>query len=411
MVSDSVQVHAPKRDLLFLTQRIPYPPIKGEKIRPLQMLKHFGKTHNVHLGCLIDDPRDWEHVETVRGLCADSYFGGLDRRHDNRSHLKAMLTGKALSVALYSHAGLAEWTTHLLDRVRPDVIFICSSNMAHYVLDHPHKGRRRICDLADVDSEKWRAYAAKASFPMNWVYGREARMVFDLEKRIAHEMDYSTFVSEPEAKMFRSLIPDRADSIVGVPSGVEYAYFDPEDDYPAPFDPGLPTYVFTGTMDYIPNVDAVKWFAEEILPAIRKTLPTAQFYIVGSSPSPTVQALGNIDGVHVTGRVPDVRPYLTHCTAGVAPMRIARGIQNKVMEAMSMAKPVIVTSDGLEGIDAAPGREVILANDTAAIAEAAVRMAQNPGEAKTIGAAARKTVVENFSWEGRLSGFDRLIGA
>ncbi|HTJ64852.1 MAG TPA: TIGR03087 family PEP-CTERM/XrtA system glycosyltransferase [Alphaproteobacteria bacterium] len=411
MVSDSAHVHAPKRDLLFLTQRIPYPPIKGEKIRPLQILKHFGKTHNVHLGCLIDDPRDWEHVETVRALCTDAYFGGLDRGRDNLSHVKALLTGQALSVALYRHQGLAEWTRHMLDRVRPDVIFICSSNMAHYVLDHPHKGRKRICDLADVDSEKWRAYAAKASFPMNWVYGREARLVFNLEKRIAHETDYSTFVSEPEAKIFRELIPDRAKAIVGVPSGVEYAYFDPDGDYAAPFDTSLPTYVFTGTMDYIPNVDAVTWFAKGILPLIRRTLPTAQFFIVGSNPSPAVQALAAIAGVHVTGRVPDVRPYLAYCTAGVAPMRIARGIQNKVMEAMSMAKPVVVTSDALEGIDAVEGSEVVLANDEAAFAATALRMYQEPEMAKAIGAAARKRVVENFSWEGRLGGFDSLIAA
>ncbi len=409
MVSDSAHTHAPKRDLLFLTQRIPYPPIKGEKIRPLQILKHLGKSFNVHLGCLIDDPRDWEHVETVRALCADAYFGGLDRRRDNISHLKALLTGQALSVSLYNHKGLADWTTHMLDAVRPDAIFICSSNMAHYVLNHPHKSRTRICDLADVDSEKWRAYAAKASFPMGWVYNREAKMVFDLEKRIARETDFSTFVSEPEAKLFRELVPDRIDAILGVPSGVEHAYFDPAGEYPAVYDTALPAYVFTGTMDYIPNVDAVTWFAKDILPLIRKALPTAQFYIVGSSPSAAVQGLAAIDGVHVTGRVPDVRPYLAHCTAGVAPMRIARGIQNKVMEAMSMAKPVIVTSDALEGIDATPGTDVILANDPAAFAEAAIRLARNPEEAQTIGATARKLVVENFSWEGRLAGFDRLL--
>jgi sugar transferase (PEP-CTERM/EpsH1 system associated) len=411
MVSDSARFQAPKRDLLFLTQRIPYPPIKGEKIRPLQILKHFGQTYNVHLGCLIDDPRDWEHVETVRALCADAYFGGLDRRRDNLSHVKALLTGKALSVALYRHQGLAEWARHVLDRVRPDVIFICSSNMAPYVIDHAHKGRRRICDLADVDSEKWRAYAAKASFPMGWIYSREARMVFNLEKRIAHETDYSSFVSEPEAEIFRKLIPDRAKAIVGVPSGVDYNYFDPAGNFAAPYDAALPTYVFTGTMDYIPNVDAVTWFANDILPLIRRSLPTAQFYIVGSSPSPAVQALASADGVHVTGRVPDVRPYLAHCIAGVAPMRIARGIQNKVMEAMSMAKPVIVTSDALEGIDAAEGSEVVLANEATAFANAAVRMAQAPEAADAIGAAARRRVVENFSWEGRLAGFDTLLAA
>ncbi len=398
-----------KRDLLFLTQRIPYPPIKGEKIRPLQILKHFAKSYNVHLGCLIDDPRDWEHVETVKALCADAYFGGLNRRWDNLSHLRALASGKALSVALYNHQGLRRWTSQLLDRVRPEVIFVCSSNMAPYVLDHPHHGRLRIVDLADVDSEKWRAYADTASGVMEWVYRREARKVAELERRIAIETDYSTFVSEPEAEMFRRLVPDRAEAIVGVPSGVEYQYFDPAGDYPPPYDSSLPTFVFTGTMDYIPNVDAVTWFAQDILPIIRKTLPDAQFYIVGSSPSAAVQNLPRIEGVHVTGRVPDVRPYLAHASAGVAPMRIARGIQNKVMEAMAMAKAVIVTSDALEGIDAVPGTELILADDAASFAAAACRLAENPAEAEKIGAAARRRVVEDFSWDGRLRGFDRLL--
>ena len=398
-----------KGDLLFLTQRIPYPPIKGEKIRPLQILKHFAQTYNVHLGCLIDDPRDWEHVETVNSMCSSAYFGGLNRRWDNLSHMGALATGQALSVALYHHRGLQKWTTHLLDTIRPDVVFVCSSNMAPYVLDHPRSSKSLIVDLADVDSEKWSAYASKATGFMKWVYTREARMVFDLENRIAHEADFSTFVSEPEAQMFRKLVPDRTRAIVGVPSGVEYQYFDPSIEFAPPYDGDRPTFVFTGTMDYIPNVDAVVWFVQDILPIIRQTLPDSQFYIVGSSPSPSVQNLARIDGVHVTGRVPDVRPYLAYARASVAPMRIARGIQNKVMEAMAMAKPVIVTPDALEGIDAVPGEELILANDAASFAAAACRLATDAHERTRIGTAARLRVERDFSWNGRLRGFDRLL--
>jgi sugar transferase (PEP-CTERM/EpsH1 system associated) len=409
MAAEDTPPPARKGQLLFLTQRIPYPPIKGEKIRPLQILRHFARRYDVHLGCLIDDPRDWEHVETVKAICADAHFARLDRRRDTLSHIMALATGEALSVNLYSHGGLKRWTRRVLDTVRPEVIFVCSSNMAHYVLDHPHKGRRRIVDLADVDSEKWRAYAEQNSGVMKWVYGREARLVAALEKRIARETDFSTFVSEPEAALFRTLVPDRAQAIVGVPSGVDYVYFDPAGSFEAPYDASRPNFVFTGTMDYIPNVDAVTWFARDILPVIRRTLPDAQFHIVGSSPAAAVQELAKIDGVHVTGRVPDVRPYLAHCTAGVAPMRIARGIQNKVMEAMAMAKPVIVTSDALEGIDASPDIEVVLANDTAAIARAACRLAEDPAARERIGLAARRRVVAEFSWEARLAGFDRLL--
>jgi sugar transferase (PEP-CTERM/EpsH1 system associated) len=398
-----------KRNLLFLTQRIPYPPIKGEKIRPLQILKHFRKTYNVYLGCLVDDPEDWKYVETVRSLCTDAYFASLNRGWDNISHVSALLKGEALSVALYHSRALTRWVSQVIRQIDFDVIFVCSSNMAPYVLDHARYRSTCMVDLADVDSEKWRAYAEKASGAMKWIYRREARLVSDLETRIAHAADFSTFVSEPEAETFRKLVPGRASTISGVPSGVDYSYFDPHERYPAPFRSERPTFVFTGTMDYIPNVDAVSWFAKDILPVIKRTLPEAQFYIVGSNPSAAVEELTMLPDVYVTGRVPDVRPYLAHATAGVAPMRIARGIQNKVMEAMAMAKPVIVTSGALEGIDAETGQELLLANDVDTFAAIACRLAQDEGERVRVGEAARRRMVEDFSWEGRLSGFDRLL--
>jgi sugar transferase (PEP-CTERM/EpsH1 system associated) len=403
------QPNPPKRDLLFLTQRIPYPPNKGEKIRHYQFLRHLAKSHNVYLGCLVDDPNDWDHIGTVEGFCADVHFARLDRRRDMISHLGALATGTALSVALYQDRGLARWVAHILASVRPPVVFVGSSNMAPYVLEHAKGAGKRIFDLVDVDSEKWRAYADKASGVMKWIYHREARMVLDLERRIAREGDYCTFVSEAEAQMFRSLVPDRAETIVGVSNGVDSGYFDPSGGFPAPFDAALPSFVFTGTMDYVPNVDAVSWFAQDILPRIRQSLPRAQFYIVGSGPSSAVQALAQIDGVHVTGRVPDVRPYLAHATAAIAPMRIARGIQNKVLEAMAMGRPVIVTSDALEGIEAAPAVEVLLADDAQTFAHSACHIVANPAEARTIGAAARQRVVAQYSWERQLRGLDRLL--
>jgi len=398
-----------KPDLLLLTQRIPYPPNKGEKIRHFQILKHLAKSHNVYLGCLVDDPDDWRHVETVRSFCADAYVARLDRRYDALSHLKALGRGDALSVALYRDRGLAEFVSRTLETVRPDIVFVCSSNMAPYVLGHPHRGRRRIVDLVDVDSEKWRAYAAKGLGPMRWLYGREARKVFALERLVALEADWSTFVSDAEADLFRHLVPERAENIVGISNGVDCAYFDPEGGFAAPYNVGVPNFVFTGTMDYVPNVDAVTWFVADILPLIRRFFPQAQFHIVGANPAPAVQALARNKEVHVTGRVPDVRPYLAHATAAVAPMRIARGIQNKVLEAMAMARPAIVTADALEGIAAQPGDELLLADTADAFAAAAHRLAADVTEGRRIGEAARRRVIADFSWEGRLQGFDRLL--
>ncbi len=393
-------------NLLFLTQRIPYPPIKGEKIRPLQILRHLRQSYDVHLGCLVDDPRDQEHVPTVRALCTDAYFATLDRRRAKVTCLRGLLTGEPLSVTFYRDRGLADWTARVLREVRPEVIFVCSSNMAPYVLDL--RDRRQVClvDLADVDSEKWRAYAAAGRPPMRWVHAREWRRTAALEARIARECDWSTFVSAEEAALFTRLHPAAADRIRAISSGVDAAYFDPALPTEAPYPTDRLNFVFTGTMDYPPNMDAVAWFAGTILPLIRQSSPGAAFHIVGSSPAPQVQALAS-DAVHVTGRVPDVRPYVAHATACVAPMRIARGIQNKVLEAMAMARPVVVTPDALEGIGARPGEEVLLAETAEAFAAACL---DAPGRA-TVGAAARQRVLRDYIWAERLRGFDALLTA
>lgn len=403
-------------DLLFLTQRIPYPPIKGEKIRPLQILKHLGKSYDVHLGCLVDDPRDLQHVPAVQALCADSYFAQLDRRRAKVSCLRGLLTGEPLSVTFYHDRGLAAWVGRVLREVKPEAIFVCSSNMAPYVLDL--RGQERVClvDLADVDSEKWRAYAQKGSFPMSWVHAREWRRTALLEARVARECDWSTFVSAEEAALFAGLHPGQAAKVRAISSGVDHAYFDPSQEHEPP--PGFAAvdgqrpldFVFTGTMDYPPNVDAVTWFGRDILPIVRRSAPGARFHVVGSNPAPEVQALAAADqagGTFVTGRVPDVRPYVAHAAACVAPMRIARGIQNKVLEAMAMARPTVVTHGALTGIDAVPGEEVLLADTEEDFAAACLRAAGPDGAA--MGQAARRRVLKDYVWEERLRGFDPLL--
>lgn len=398
-------------DLLFLTQRIPYPPIKGEKIRPLQILKYLRQFYNVHLGCLVDDPRDLEHVDTVRALCSSSHFATLDRKRAKFSCLSGLLTGQPLSVTFYHDKALAKWTRRVLAEIKPRAVFVCSSNMAPYVLDTGLRAPVFLVDLADVDSEKWRAYAETGTFPMRWVHSREWRLTAALEKRIAREADWSTFVSPQEAQFFAKLVPGYADKIRAVSSGVDHTYFDPEwfgADADPPYDITCPNYVFTGTMDYPPNVGAVTWFAEDILPLLRRTEPRTQFHIVGSSPAPEVESLARTSGVFVTGRVPDVRPYIANATAGVAPMRIARGIQNKVLEAMSMARPVVVTPDALEGIAAQPNAEVIVAADATAFA-AGCELAAGP-QGAAIGAAARRRVLTDYVWAERLRDFDLLLG-
>jgi sugar transferase (PEP-CTERM/EpsH1 system associated) len=244
---------------------------------------------------------------------------------------------------------------------------------------------------------------------MRLIYHREWKLTAKLEARIARECDWSVFVSPQEAALFQSLIPDAAPRIRAIVNGVDAKYFDPLLTYKPVFDSAKPNYVFTGTMDYPPNIDAVEWFARSVLPVIRASRPDAQFHVVGSNPTPSVQGLAALEGVFVTGRVPDVRPYVAHATASVAPMRIARGIQNKVLEAMAMARPVVVTPDALEGIDAKGGQEVLIASDVPDFTQACLQTLQ-PG-AQAIGDAARRKVLADYVWAERMRGFDELLAS
>ncbi len=395
-----------KPNLLFLTQRLPFPPIKGEKIRQYQILRHLAESYTVDLGCLIDDPADIEHIPAVKALCRDVHTPSIDRRLARLTCLTGLLTGEALSVTFFRDASLKRWVNQVVARAKPEVIFVISSNMAPYVLDLPHPGIR-IVDLVDVDSEKWLAYAETASWPMRLVYHREWRKVAELEQRIVLECDDALFVSDAEAAVMAARLPAHADRIIGISNGVDYRFFDPASSFPSPFNSGGQTFVFTGTMDYPPNVDAVQWFAREILPHVRASIPDAQFCIVGNHPAPAVRALASIPGVTVTGWVADVRPYLAHATAAVAPMRIARGIQNKVLEAMSMGRPVVVTAEALEGIEAEPGRHLLCADDPGTFAAACVRLAGPEGAA--LGTAARRLVIERYDWSVRLRRLDGLL--
>ena len=393
--------------LLFLAQRLPYPPNKGEKIRAFHELKYLAEWYDIHLGCLVDDPADLASVEALRPLCRDIHVGRVNPRLGRAAALRGLLSGSALSVSYFREADLGRWVGRVIETVRPAVTFVYSSNMAPYVLDR-RGGGRRIVDLVDVDSEKWRALAAAANGPMRWVYRREWRKIAALEQRIARECDVAVLVSDAEAGLFAARNPGCQAEIRGVSNGVDHRYFDPAPDYPPEYDTSRPNFVFTGTMNYPPNADAVAWFAGTILPLIRRSLPRAQFHIVGSNPSQDVLKLGRLSGVFVTGQVPDVRSYIAHATAAVAPMRIARGIQNKVLEAMAMARPVVLTSGALEGIEADPVSETVLADTEADFAAACCRLATT-AEGAAIGAAARARILRTYDWNATLRCFDDVL--
>ncbi len=392
--------------LLFLAHRIPYPPDKGDKIRSYHLLRHLAERYRVHLGAFVDDPEDWQHAGTVEQLCAETRLVPLRPALARVRSLRGLLTGQALSLPYFHDRRMAAWVRSVLTRGDVRRVLVFSSAMAPYVLHERRPGLRRVLDFVDVDSDKWRQYAARKRWPLSAVYRREARALLRFERTAAREFDSSVFVSAAEAKLFRRLAPEAAQRVTHVENGVDTAFFAPDREYPDPYEGHRDTLVFTGAMDYWANVDAVTWFARELLPRIRGSWPEAQFTIVGSRPADAVRALDRLPGVTVTGRVPDVRPYLAWARAAVAPLRIARGIQNKVLEAMAMARPVIVTPEALDGLEYGPPYP-LLAREAGDWAKLCAAVAE--GRHAGLGPHLRGWVAGQYGWTGKMARFRELL--
>lgn len=392
-------------DLLFLAHRIPYPPDKGDKIRSWHMLRHLAGNWRVHLGAFVDDPADWAHADVLRGVCADVCLRPLHPGTGKLRALTGLATGEALTLPYYRDPAMARWVeSKLAAGVRAVVVY--SSAMARFVMHA--RDTRRIMDFVDIDSDKWRQYAPTKPWPLSWLYAREARRLLAWERRVARTFDACLFVSEAEARDFRALAPESAAKVGYFNNGVDTDFFSPSRVFDTPFSPGGRVLIFTGAMDYWPNVDAVTWFAREVLPRVRKEAPDVRFCIVGSRPTPAVQALAG-EAVMVTGRVPDVRPYLAHGAVVVAPLRIARGIQNKVLEGMAMGQAVVATPQAMEGIAARPGEEVWVAEDPGTQADQVLRLLKDRDRAREMGEAARRRVVADYTWPPNLARLDTLL--
>lgn len=393
------------QDILYLTHRIPYPPNKGDKIRSWHLLKHLAQRYRVHLGTFIDDPDDWQHVDKVKALCGETHFASLNPRSARLRSVGALASNRPLTLDYYLNSELQQWVDTVIKKQAIERVLVFSSAMAQFVTKAGQT--RRIIDFVDIDSDKWRQYAAKKSWPMSWLYRRESRALLDYERQVAREFDASLFVSQAEADLFKQLAPESTARIGFFNNGVDTEYFSPAHEYPNPYPADEAAIVFTGAMDYWPNIDAVQWFAREILPTVLASNPDARFYIVGSRPTPEVQTLASLTGIRVTGSVPDIRPYLAHARIAVAPLRVARGIQNKVLEAMAMAKPVVASPQALEGIAANIGEEALLARDSNEFIATVSNLLQHPPN--NLGQAARARVLADYTWEHNLERVDELL--
>jgi sugar transferase (PEP-CTERM/EpsH1 system associated) len=398
-----------KPNLLLLVHRLPYPPNKGDKVRSFHLLKHLLQTHRVFLGTFIDDPDDEQHLPTLRALCPDLH---VERIHPGRAKiasLRGLLSGEALTLAYYRSGGMQRWVQSIATQhsLRASVVF--SSSMAPFA-QSLLPAVPMLVDFVDVDSAKWTQYAPEHRWPLSWLYRREGRELLAFERRVSAQARQSFFVTPNEVALFLSQASECQGRVQPLCNGVDAEFFQPSAAQASPFAANELPIVFTGAMDYWPNIDGVSWFAQDMLPAVRARWPQARFYIVGRSPSAAVRALAAPDVV-VTGTVPEVRPYLQHAAAVVAPLRVARGIQNKILEAMAMAQPVITVNSCADAIGADASQGLLRAQTPAEFVDALQTLLSDRQASRALGDRARHYVLQGFSWQAHLAGLDRFIGA
>jgi sugar transferase (PEP-CTERM/EpsH1 system associated) len=403
-------------NLLYLVHRLPYPPDKGDKVRSYHLLKHLASGHNVFVGTFIDDPDDECHIETVASMCSGLHVARLHPAFARPASLGALLSQEPLTLRYYRNVGLQRWVDKTCSGRGIDAVLVFSSVMAQYTKDLLHLPL--LVDFVDVDSVKWDQYSTRHRWPISWLYRREGALLLAYERKIAARAERSFFVTENETALFRQLAPESKASVEAVRNGVCGEYFSVSSERASPFRSDQKAsdgeahlaIVFTGAMDYWPNIDAVTWFAREVMPLLLRVCPAARFHIVGRNPVAAVKALV-CEFVAVTGTVSDVRPYLQHAGVVVAPLRVARGVQNKVLEAMAMQCPVVVSETCAQGIDAREGVELLTAATPQSFVDQIEKLLRDPELAMTIGRAARSCVLRNYSWNVNLSRIDhRLAG-
>jgi sugar transferase (PEP-CTERM/EpsH1 system associated) len=388
--------------IFFVCQRVPFPPDRGDKIATFNELRHLSAAHEVHVFCLADGMQDLDNVGDLRNYVASVTATPVIGFASTLRAVGALLFGGPLSVAAFNEAKLHAAIMQRFQELRPDLIIVFSSNMAQYAEPFPEVAR--IMQFHDLDSRKWGQYAQRSRIPLKWVYEIEHWRLLAYERSIARRFSYALVCTAVEKRDFELLIPGVPVGVVG--NGVDLDYFRPAGSSKRPA-----SIIFTGVMDYFPNVDAVLWFCDEILPVVQEQVPEANLTICGSRPAAAVRRLSKRRGVTVTGRVPDIRPYVDQAEVFVAPLRMGRGIQNKLLEALAMWLPCVASTVAWSGT-LVPKKEAVLVTDNPReFAEDVLRLLRDGDYRSTMARKARVVAETNCRWEEQMSHLDQVIEA
>jgi sugar transferase (PEP-CTERM/EpsH1 system associated) len=387
--------------VLFLTHRLPYAPNRGDRIRAYHLLRLLASRHEVHLVSLLHDAEEHGHLGDLAGVAA-SVTGAVVPRLRNRVQAVVALAGsRPLTHVLLSSPEFRPAIDKVVANAPPDVVLAYCTGVASALFTAPLDTVPGVLDMVDVDSEKWSELAQTASYPMKWVYRREARTLSRFERNAAERAVATAVVSERERALAERVL---GRPVIAVPNGVDIQSWAP----PAG-QVSRPEVVFCGVLNYEPNERGAIWLASEVWPLVKQQEPGARLRLVGMNPSPRVRALAASDSIEVTGAVPDVRPHVWQASAAVAPLWLARGTQNKVLEALAAGLPCVVTPAVLEGLPPVAREACLCRQDAAGFAEALIGLVRSP-----LGAEKRAAIgnsVKSLGWEGQLAPFLGLVEA
>ena len=399
---------AGKPAILFLVHRIPYPPNKGDKIRSFNILKMLSQHYRVYLATFVDEPEDQIYVNELSNWCEDVIALNQNKTIAKLKGLSGFLTNQAISIPYYSNRKLKKWIKNTIEAESIERCLVFSGVMAQFLNENTSLLRSTVIDFVDVDSDKWHQYAENKSGVKRWFYRRESRLLSKFEHEYSLKSAFSTFVSEDEANVFiNSIFSPPKQKVKGIRNGVDTDFFDAKNSYSSSVEIKKKSVVFTGAMDYWANIDAVIWFSKKVWPVVLEKLPDATFYIVGSRPSVEVCNLTGKNNTVVTGRVEDVRPFIANANLSVAPLRIARGIQNKVLEALSMSRPIVLTSMAAEGISHESTDGYWIEDDAKEMANKVLNVLKN--ESISEFPEHRAFVQSEFSWDSEMRKLADLI--
>ncbi|PTB93715.1 sugar transferase [Marinobacter sp. B9-2] len=398
--------------IVVLSHRIPFPANKGEKIRTFHQIQYLADC-----GHEITVLAPYEHAEEI------SYGKALEERLRIKAIMfplrpkwlrlaRGLVTNDALTLSYFYSAGLQKTFDRLVSSGDYDAVLCTGSAMAPYVFRNPElTGRdkpaplRLIMDFMDLDSDKWRQYQASSGLPMKLVYGREARLINRVELRSYQRFDECFFISANEVDLFSMQLPENRKLSV-LANGINTSSFFPVREEDAA---RKPTFLFTGVMNYKPNEDAVLWFADVLWERIRAEWPDAEFIIAGMDPSSRIKQLGKLPGITVTGLVEDIVPFYQKADIFVASFRIARGVQNKILQALACGLPVITTRLGLEGINATPGEDILVADTEQEFFEAIKKILETETLYNSLSLNGVELIQREYSWDSVLQGLAKAI--